>query len=210
MFPEKDSALVVVDVQNDFCPGGGLAVSEGHKVIPVINRIIDYFPLVVATQDWHPVNHKSFASTHENKEPYQIIELSGIKQVLWPDHCVQGTTGADFHVDLHQDAFSLIIRKGTNPEIDSYSAFLENDKQTSTGLEGYLKGLSIKTLYVTGLATDFCVFYTVMDALNLGFQVYLIEDACRGVNFPEGNVEITLKAMKEAGAEIIKSEVIGR
>jgi nicotinamidase/pyrazinamidase len=123
---------------------------------------------------------------------------------------VQGTTGADFHVDLHQDAFSLIIRKGTNPEIDSYSAFLENDKQTSTGLEGYLKGLSIKTLYVTGLATDFCVFYTVMDALNLGFQVYLIEDACRGVNFPEGNVEITLKAMKEAGAEIIKSEVIGR
>jgi len=193
----KESALIIVDVQNDFCPGGALEVKEGDKVVPVINKISNRFYKVIATQDWHPENHLSFASNHPGKKVQDIIDLNGIQQVLWPVHCVQGTKGADFHPELDLRPVDLIIRKGTNPQIDSYSAFFENDKKTSTGLEYYLKGLGIKKVFLTGLATDYCVFFSAMDSVKLGFETYVIIDATRGVDFPEGNIEKSLKAMKE-------------
>ncbi len=201
----KESALIIVDVQNDFCPGGALEVKEGDKVVPVINKISNRFYKVIATQDWHPENHLSFASNHPGKKVQDIIDLNGIQQVLWPVHCVQGTKGADFHPELDLRPVDLIIRKGTNPQIDSYSAFFENDKKTSTGLEYYLKGLGIKKVFLTGLATDYCVFFSAMDSVKLGFETYVIIDATRGVDFPEGNIEKSLKAMKEAGIKIINS-----
>ena len=194
-----NSALLVTDVQNDFCPGGSLAVKDGDQVVPVINRIMRYFTRIVATQDWHPLGHMSFARNHPGKKVYDVAEINGMKQVLWPAHCVQGTAGADFHPALNTESFSLIVRKGMNPMIDSYSTFVENDKKTVTGLEGYLKVLHIEHLYLTGLATDYCVFYSALDAVDLGFQTYVILDACRGVDVPDGNVAKSVSAMKERG-----------
>lgn len=207
---DKNSALIVVDVQNDFCPDGRLAVTDGDKVVPVINSISGRFATVVGTQDWHPVNHSSFASNNEGTVVYQVKDINGISQVMWPDHCVQGTDGADFHKDLITDRFSVIIRKGINKEIDSYSAFMENDKKTVTGLRGYLENRGVQKVYIAGLATDYCVLYTAVDAKNAGFDVYLVSDACKGVDFPAGSVEKAIADMQAMGIHIITSEDILR
>lgn len=201
----KKKALIIVDVQNDFCPEGALPVPDGDKIIPVINKISEDFDKVIATQDWHPQKHISFASTH-NKEPYQTIEVKNGTQVLWPDHCIQGTPGADFHRNLILDSVDLIIRKGTDLNLDSYSALLENDKQTETGLQYYLKGLNINDIYLCGLATDYCVYFSALDAKNAGFNTTVILDACRGVDVPEGNIEKALDDMKSKGIQIINHE----
>ena len=204
----KKSALIIVDVQNDFCPGGALEVKDGDKIIPVINKIAPKFYKVVATQDWHPTDHISFADNHEGYKVFDVIKVGNIEQVLWPRHCVMGELGADFHPNLDTKYISLIIRKGTNKNIDSYSAFFENDKTTITGLDGYLKSLSIDTIYITGLATDYCVFYTAMDAVKLGFKVYIVEDAVKGVDVPIGSLQNAINTMKNKGIKFIKSEEI--
>ncbi len=201
----KDACLLVIDVQNDFCHGGSLEVKDGEAVVPVINGLSKRFFNVVATQDWHPADHLSFASNHPGKRVNDVVNLLGIEQVLWPDHCVAGSHGADFHPDLDTTGFSLIVRKGRRKEIDSYSAFFENDRKTPTGLHGYLKDTGVKELYLCGLATDYCVYYSAMDAVKLGYGVYLVEDAVRGVDFPQGNIERSISRMKEAGVILISS-----
>ncbi len=202
---EKDKALIIVDIQNDFCPGGALAVPEGDKIIPIINKMSGKFKKAVATQDWHPESHKSFAVNHPGNKVYDVIEYKGIEQVLWPKHCVSGTPGAAFHPALDTENVDLILRKGSNPEIDSYSAFQENDKKTLTGLEGYLKFLNVKKTYFCGLALDYCVFYSAMDSKRLGFETYVIIDATKGIDSPEGNIDKVLREMKESDIKIIKS-----
>jgi nicotinamidase/pyrazinamidase len=199
------AALLIVDVQIDFCPGGNLAVNRGDSIIPAINSISGKFHCVVATQDWHPADHISFASNHIGKKPFDRVIVNGIEQVLWPDHCVQGTDGAEFHPALDTKKVRLILRKGTNPELDSYSAFFENDRKTSTGLEYYLKGLGYGEVFLCGLATDVCVYYTALDALRLGFKTFLVEDASMGVDVPSGNVERTKNDMVEKGVVITSS-----
>lgn len=174
---EYMKSLLLVDVQNDFMPGGSLEVPHGAMIVPLINRLQKYFELVVATQDWHPQNHKSFASNHSNKKHFDEINLNGIKQTLWPDHCVQGSKGAEFHPDLEINKIAAIFRKGMDPEIDSYSGFYDNGHQISTGLSGYLKEKGITELHFCGLAADICVYYTIMDSLKEGFSATLIEDA---------------------------------
>ena len=201
----EESALIVIDVQNDFCPGGALEVREGDRVVPVINRVLGFFNHIVATQDWHPRDHLSFASNHEGKKPLEVVNIDGIDQVLWPEHCVEGSRGADFHPKLQISSFSLILRKGRNRRIDSYSAFYENDRVTKTGLEGFLREIDVKTLFFCGLATDYCVYYSVMDALKAGFMCYVIEDAVRGVDFPVGSVDKAINDMKDRGAIFINS-----
>lgn len=204
------TALIVVDVQNDFCPGGALAVSEGDQVVPVINKIAPLFDVVVATRDWHPGDHVSFASAHDGHEVGEAIEVNGMEQVLWPDHCVQGSKGADFHPDLDTAPINLILHKGTRTELDSYSGFLETDRSTSTGLEAYLKGLDVSEVTVCGLATDYCVFFTAMDAVDAGFKTRLVTDAARGIDQPEGNIERTTGEMKDAGVALVTSaELLG-
>ena len=204
------TALIVVDVQNDFCPGGALAVSEGDQVVPVINKIAPLFDVVVATRDWHPGDHVSFASAHDGHEVGEAIEVNGMEQVLWPDHCVQGSKGADFHPDLDTAPINLILHKGTRTELDSYSGFLETDRTTSTGLEAYLKGLDVSEVTVCGLATDYCVFFTAMDAVDAGFKTRLVTDAARGIDQPEGNIERTTGEMKDAGVTFVTSaELLG-
>lgn len=200
-------ALIIVDVQNDFCPGGRLAVPNGDEVIPPINRISSLFPVVVQTQDWHPANHASFASNHEGKKPYDTIELDYGTQVLWPNHCVQGSRGADFHPDLHMLNTHLIIRKGYRTSIDSYSAFYENDHSTTTGLKGFLKEMGVETLFFTGLATDFCVKWSALDAVQEGFQAYLVEDAVRGIDL-DGSVDTAMKEMAVAGIKFTTSDQV--
>jgi nicotinamidase/pyrazinamidase len=202
---DRQNALVVGDVQNDFCPGGRLPVQEGDKTIPIINSITKKFYKVIGVQDWHPENHVSFARNHPGKKPNEEIEVNGIKQVLWPAHCVIDTKGAEFHPDLNTSVFHIIVRKGMHPRIDSYSAFMENDKKTYTGLDGYLKGLHITQVFFCGLALDYCVFYSAMDAITFGFETYVIVDATRGINVPDSNVEQALSSMKERGITIIKS-----
>lgn len=204
----KDSALLVIDVQNDFCPGGRLPVEEGDGVVPVINRVMKSFSLIVATQDWHPPDHISFASNHENKKPFDTIDADGIEQVLWPAHCVAGSDGADFHPGLDTDRFSIILRKGTTNNLDSYSAFFENDRKTATGLSFYLRGLDVRSVYLCGLAADVCVFYSAMDAVNEGFDTFFVLDATRGVDVPEGNVEKAFSIMEDAGIHMIDSGCI--
>jgi nicotinamidase/pyrazinamidase len=199
------SVLLVLDVQNDFCQGGSLAVKEGDRVVPVINSIMGEFYKVIATQDWHPSDHISFASNHPDKKPYDTISLGDVEQILWPDHCVRGSSGADFHPYLDARQFDLILRKGTTQGLDSYSGFFENDKKTSTGLEFYLKGMKIEKAFLCGLTTDYCVFYSAMDAVKLGFSTYLVEDASRGVDVPEGNLKRALDEMKRVGVKIITS-----
>ncbi|MGM0497822.1 MAG: bifunctional nicotinamidase/pyrazinamidase [Bacteroidota bacterium] len=200
-------ALLIVDVQNDFCPGGALEVPKGDEVVPVINKLTKKFDNIIQTQDWHPIGHYSFASSYEGKKPFETIELDYGEQVLWPDHCVQNKKGSEFHPDLNTQPTQMIVRKGFRTHIDSYSAFYENDHKTKTGLAGYLRDRNIDTLYVSGLATDFCVKWSVVDGCKEGFKVYVIEDAIRGIDI-DGSVEKTLKEMKEAGAEFIKSSDI--
>ncbi len=178
----KMKTLILIDVQNDFMPYGALPVAEGDQIVPIINKIIYKFDLVVATQDWHPKNHISFASNHKDKKPFDVMDLDGFKQTLWPDHCVQGTSGAEFHPDLETKPIEAIFRKGTNPNIDSYSGFYDNLHKKNTGLAGYLREKKAKDLYFVGLATDYCVYYSIIDALKEGFNVYLIEDATRAID----------------------------
>ena len=181
MHPATD-ALIVIDVQNDFCPGGALAVADGDAVVPLINAMIGDFATVVLTQDWHPANHSSFAANHPGAAAYSMIDMPYGGQVLWPSHCVQGTRGADFHTGLQTDSGQMTIRKGFRAGIDSYSAFFENDRVTPTGLDGYLRSRGIETVTLVGLATDFCVAYSALDAARLGYQVRLIEPACRAID----------------------------
>lgn len=197
-------ALLIVDVQNDFCPGGALAVPGGDQVVPVINRLSATFDHVIQTQDWHPRGHQSFASAHEGKEAFESIRMDYGEQVLWPDHCVQGTDGAAFHPDLDTTRSQLIIRKGFRREIDSYSAFFENDNQTVTGLTGYLRERGIDSLFVTGLATDFCIKWSVLDGLSQGFDITVVQDAVRGIDI-DGSVEKAWEEMKQAGADVCVS-----
>jgi nicotinamidase/pyrazinamidase len=175
-------ALIIVDVQNDFLPGGALAVKDGFDIIPVINSIQKKFDLVVATQDWHPAGHKSFASNHPGKNPFEEIDLDGLPQVLWPDHCVQETRGAEFSKELDSKKIEAIFRKGMDKNIDSYSGFFDNGKRKATGLEAYLKGRKINSVFVAGLAADFCVYFTAMDALDSGFQTSIITDATKAID----------------------------
>jgi len=199
-------ALIVVDVQNDFCPGGALAVPDGDAVVPVINRLMRIFPIVVATQDWHPEGHISFASRHEGKNPFEVIEIQGTEQMLWPDHCVEGTAGAAFHPGLDATPLRCVLRKGTNREVDSYSAFAENDRKTTTGLAGLLRELGVKRIFVSGLATDVCVLATALDGHSAGFQVAVLEDACRPVDVPPGNLDRALEEMRGRGVLILQSD----
>jgi len=195
------TTLIVIDVQNDFCPSGALAVDEGNEIIPRINALMGDFDATVLTQDWHPAGHSSFASSHAGQAPYALIDMPYGAQVLWPDHCIQGTNGAAFHADLNADAADMIIRKGYNPAIDSYSAFFENDRKTPTGLEGYLRNRGITTLTMVGLAMDFCVQYSALDAAALGFDVIVLEDACRAIDL-DGSLATARAAMQSAGVKL--------
>jgi len=195
-------ALLVIDVQNDFCPGGALAVSEGDSIVAGINALMGQSEAVVLTQDWHPAGHSSFASAHAGKAPFEMMDMPYGPQVLWPDHCIQGAKGAGFHPVLETDRADLIIRKGYNPAIDSYSAFFENDHKTPTGLEGYLRTRGITEVTLVGLALDFCVNYSAVDAAQLGFKVNVRTDLCRAIDL-NGSLDEAMAAMKGAGATII-------
>lgn len=203
---QAGDALLVVDVQNDFCPGGALAVPDGDRVVPVINRIVRAFPVVVATQDWHPEGHISFASRHEGKKPFEVLEVRGTEQVLWPDHCVEGTIGAEFHPGLEAAALRFILRKGTDREVDSYSAFVENDHRRATGLASLLRELGVGRIFVSGLATDVCVRATALDGRGAGFQVIVLEDACRAVDVPPGNLKRALEEMRGRGVRNLRTD----
>lgn len=196
-----NEALLVIDVQNDFCPGGALAVPEGDLIVPGINALMDDFAAVILTQDWHPAGHSSFASTH-GADPMTVTEMPYGPQVLWPDHCIQGMSGALFHEDLQTDRADMVIRKGYNPAIDSYSALFENDHTTPTGLEGYLKTRGITKLTFVGLATDFCVNYSAVDAAKAGFEVSVRLDLCRAIDF-DGSLDAAKAGMKDAGVKLI-------
>lgn len=196
--------LLVVDVQNDFCPGGALAVSGGDLVVPAINALARRFAHVVFTQDWHPDGHLSFASSHAGREPLETIEMDYGRQVLWPDHCIQGTKGAAFHPDLDRRRAELVVRKGFRREIDSYSAFYENDRCTPTGLAGYLRERGFRRIFLAGLATDFCVAWSAIDARKEGFDAVLVEDACRAIDM-DGSLDDALARMKSAGVEIARA-----
>lgn len=197
----SDEALVVVDLQNDFCPGGALGVDGGHEIVPIINGLIERFDHVLLTQDWHPAGHLSFASSHPGKAPFETTEMPYGIQTLWPDHCVQGTSGAEFHPGLIAGKAELIIRKGFRPEIDSYSTFFENDRVTPTGLAGYLRERGIERITLAGIATDFCVAYSALDARKLGFEVTVLLEACRAIDL-EGSLANMIANMKDAGATI--------
>ena len=203
-----DDALVVIDVQNDFCPGGALAVADGDAVVPVINRLIGLFPHVVLTQDWHPAGHRSFASTHPGHQPFESIEWRYGPQTLWPDHCVQGSHGAEFHPGLRVDTAELVIRKGFRGEIDSYSAFAENDKTTRTGLAGYLRERRLNRLFFCGLAFDFCVAWSALDGRRESFPSFVIEDACRAIDL-NGSREAALADFARADVPVLRSADIG-
>ena len=201
----RETALLVIDVQNDFCPGGSLAVSDGDAVVPLINRLMRRFSRVIATQDWHPPDHVSFASSHPGRQILDTVVVDGISQVLWPDHCVQATRGAELHPSLDIRAVGLLLRKGMRSGLDSYSAFFENDKKTATGLSHYLKGLDVRRVAVCGLATDYCVKASALDARRLGLEVLLVEDACRGVDYPEGSIKAALDRMVKAGVKPVET-----
>jgi len=196
------TALLVIDVQNDFCPAGALAVVGGNEIIPHINEEMAKYDCVVLTQDWHPKGHSSFATSHEGKNPLELIKMPYGDQVLWPDHCVQGSKGAEFHPDLNIEQANAIIRKGSNPFIDSYSAFFENDRKTPTGLDGYFKSLEIENINLVGLATDFCVNYSAQDAANLGYKVSILEKMCRAIDL-NGSLAAAKSEMQDRGVEFI-------
>lgn len=200
-------ALILTDIQYDFLPGGALAVDDGDKVVEASNKVLEKFDLVVATQDWHPPNHGSFASNQHDKKPLDKGELGGLEQIFWPDHCVQGSHGAELHKDLNTNKVEAIFRKGMEPDIDTYSAFFDNGHKKDTGLDGYLKGRKVNDIYVTGLAGDFCVYFTIKDAVDLGYNVTLIKDATRPIdkeNF-ENNI---LPELKDLGVEIVTTDEI--
>lgn len=194
----RGTALIVVDVQNDFCTGGALAVAGGEDVVPLVNRVAGRFPVRVLTQDWHSPDHQSFAASHPGAEPFSTTEMPYGTQVLWPVHCVQGTPGAAFHPDLDTDRADLVIRKGIHPQVDSYSAFFENDRTTPTGLAGYLRERGVEEVSLAGLATDFCVAYSALDAVEHGFRVTVLEDACRAIDL-DGSLARMTEAMREKG-----------
>ncbi len=201
-------ALLLVDVQNDFCPGGALEVKKGNEVVPVANKLSKRFDLVVATQDWHPANHLSFAANHPWRKPGQVIDLNGLDQILWPIHCVQGSFGAEFVKELDTSNFTGVFRKGTDPEIDSYSGFFDNGHRKATGLHEFLQEKGVNELYIMGLAQDYCVKFTVLDALELGYEVHLIVDGTRPVNLKEGDGQKALEEMKSKGAYLVSSDQI--
>ncbi|WP_458368446.1 bifunctional nicotinamidase/pyrazinamidase [Pseudomonas mandelii] len=201
------TALLVIDVQNDFIPGGQLPVPEGDLIVPLINRLGDRFKQVIIAQDWHPPGHASFASSHPGREPYEVIELPYGAQTLWPDHCVRATAGAELHKDLNLPHAQLIIRKGCNPDIDSYSAFLEADRKTTTGLAGYLKERGIDTLYLVGLALDFCVMFSALDARAAGFNVFVVLDACRAIDL-DGSLAAAISRMQVAGVDLVSADQV--
>ena len=198
------TALLVIDVQNDFIPGGQLAVPEGDLIVPLINRLAGQFKQVIIAQDWHPAGHTSFASSHPGRQPYDVIQLPYGEQTLWPDHCIQGSHGAEFHSGLDLPHAQLIIRKGCNPDIDSYSAFLEADRVTTTGLAGYLKERGIDTVYMVGLALDFCVMFSALDARAAGFNAFVVLDACRAIDL-NGSLATAIERMQVTGVGLIQS-----
>lgn len=201
-----NTALILVDLQVDFMPTGMLPVAEGDQVIPIANDLLDYYSTVVATQDWHPGNHGSFAANYPWRKPGQVIELNGLQQVLWPIHCVQNTWGSEFVDELRTESITKVFRKGTDPGIDSYSGFFDNGHRKSTGMAEWLREAGITNVHVLGVATDYCVKYTVLDAIREGFNATLIEDACRGVNLQPGDVEKAVAEMREAGATVTTSD----
>lgn len=202
------NALLLVDIQNDFLPGGAMPVKEGNAILPIVNDLLERsFDQIIATKDWHPENHGSFASTH-HKQPGEHVLLGGEDQVLWPIHCVQNTQGSEFSNGWQSHLVKKIFYKGTDPTIDSYSTFFDNGHRKSTGLEVYLKENGVKNIYIAGLATDYCVKYSVLDALHLGFQVYVISDACRGINLNEKDEQNAFEEMHQAGAKILSSKEI--
>ena len=203
----KQSVLIVVDVQNGFTPGGNLAVANADEIIPKINQLAQKFEHIVLTQDWHPDQHISFADNHPNKKPFETIELDYGRQVLWPKHCVQGTRDAEFHPHLNIPTAHLIIRKGCHQNIDSYSAFMEADRKTPTGLNGYLREHQINTVYIVGIATDFCVAWTAIDAAELGFDTYVIEDACKAIDL-NGSLQQAWQDMSQKGVHRIEASSI--
>jgi nicotinamidase/pyrazinamidase len=210
----SSDAIIIVDVQNDFMPHGALPVAEGDLIVPGINRLVEKFcrtgSSIVLTQDWHTPNHQSFASAHEGKKPYEPYSARGIGPILWPDHCVQGTRGADFHHDLNTKLARLIIRKGSNPQVDSYSAFVENDHKTETGLSGYLRTIGTKRIFTCGLALDYCVFYSSIDGKRLGFDVVFIIDLTRPVGAPQGIVSRVLDEMTAKGIVFTNASEIAK
>lgn len=203
----KQTVLIVVDVQNGFTPGGNLAVANADEIIPKINQLAQKFEHIVLTQDWHPDQHISFADNHPNKKPFETIELDYGRQVLWPKHCVQGTHDAEFHPDLNIPTAQLIIRKGCHQNIDSYSAFMEADRKTPTGLNGYLREHQINTVFIVGIATDFCVAWTAIDAAELGFDTYVIEDACKAIDL-NGSLQQAWQDMSQKGVHRIEASSI--
>ena len=200
--------LILVDIQNDFLPGGALAVPDGDQVIPVVNSLQSRFSLIVATQDWHPANHGSFAASHTGKKPFEQIDLNGLPQTLWPVHCVQNTAGAALAPGLTQDRIAKIFQKGTDSGIDSYSGFFDNGHRKSTGLGEWLKEQNVSEVFVCGLATDYCVKFTALDARKLGLDVTLIEDGCRGVELKAGDVARAVDEMRGAGVQVVQSAEI--
>jgi len=203
----SQDVLLVIDIQNDFCPGGALAVADGDAVLPVIHRIAPLFEHIVLTQDWHTADHASFASAHRGKQPFETIEVGYGKQTLWPDHCVQGTKGAEFHPDLQMTRAELILRKGFRPQIDSYSAFFENDRTTPTGLSGYLDERGLTRVFLCGLAYDYCVGYSALDARRLGLQTIVIKDACRAIDL-NGSVQRIEAEFARDGVQILESSAL--
>ena len=196
------TALLVIDLQNDFCPAGALEVAGGNEIVSDINQEMKKYDCVVLTQDWHPKGHSSFAISHEGKNPLDVVKMPYGDQVLWPEHCIQGSKGAEFHCKLDTDRASAVIRKGSNPLIDSYSAFFENDRRTATGLDGYFKTLGIEKIYLVGLATDFCVNYSAQDAAKLGFKVSVLEGMCRAIDL-NGSLDRARTEMRGCGVELI-------
>lgn len=204
------NALIVVDVQYDFLPGGALAVPRGDEVIPVANRMMPLFDRVVASQDWHPADHGSFAVNHEGKKPGDVIDLHGLRQVLWPPHCVRNTHGAELADALDRARIDTVIRKGADPGIDSYSAFFDNDHRKKTTLDDYLKREGVTDCYILGLATDYCVKYTALDAVNLEYRTVLIRDGARGIDLDPGDIERAIDEMAEAGVRVTDSDTVAR
>jgi nicotinamidase/pyrazinamidase len=198
----RDDLLLVIDVQNDFCPGGALAVTDGDAVVPVVNRLAAQFDHVVLTQDWHPAGHSSFATSHPGAAPFSTVTMPYGQQTLWPDHCIQGTTGAAFHPQLATDKAELVIRKGFRAAIDSYSAFFENDRATPTGLAGYLRERGLTRIVMAGLATDYCVHYSALDARRLGFETAVVLSGCRAIDLA-GSLASAVSAMQQAGVALV-------
>jgi nicotinamidase/pyrazinamidase len=209
MMKYENSALILVDIQVDFCKGGALEVKEGDAVIPIANKLMPLFETVVATQDWHPANHESFAANHLWRKPGQVIQLHGLEQVLWVIHCVQGSFGAEFAPGLELSGVHKIVQKGMNPQVDSYSGFYDNGRRFQTEMAEYLRSKNIKKVYVMGLATDYCVKFTALDALSEGFETYLIVDGSRGVNLQPDDVSNSIEQMQKAGIQLIQSTDLG-